>query len=172
MVLHPVSLNPFGQEWFGDPIAGAIAGDQFVFGERLKRPLHGRRTREVVRPSVGSAEGLLAGIVGQRLKRQALRLRRALPDAGEVCPEVAEFAGPDGFMVWRPGDEPIDWIPRPQSRRRYGIVRPSVMSRHSVSPSLRTTSDAHVAIRTRAPYCLVWSDAKPRSPGTRDGDGR
>ncbi len=31
-----------------------------------------------------------------------------------VGPEVAEFAGPDGFMVWRPGDEPIDWIAQPQ----------------------------------------------------------
>ena len=42
-----------------------------------------------------------------------LRLTVPLDGTDTVGPEVAEFAGPDGFMVWRPGDEPIDWIPQP-----------------------------------------------------------
>jgi hypothetical protein len=43
-----------------------------------------------------------------------VRLTIPLDGTDATGPEIAEFAGPDGHMVWRPGDEPIDWI-RPPS---------------------------------------------------------
>jgi hypothetical protein len=41
------------------------------------------------------------------------RLTLPLDGTDTEGPEVAEFPGPDGYMVWRPEDEPVRWLGEP-----------------------------------------------------------
>src|ERR671923_192998 len=83
VVRSGLCAEPFREERLDDAVLAVAPAGELVLRQRLERPLHRRRAREVVPVAIAAGQRP-SRLACERLKREPLRRRRALPDEAEV----------------------------------------------------------------------------------------